>query len=328
MTISVICPTRNRADIWRSGWLLDSLATQTRKPDELLIAVDHTEDDTLTAIANHLSFCRFPIRTEVLDVLAPRPGPFPASGLPDNCLFHHATSDVIIHVDDDISIPDHFVEHTEMLFDTLPNISIWYPMTFVDEQHKPLVDGRDWRYDVVKARRMPIIAAGLVRPNPAYSCATGAIFATTTNAIRTIGGHASQACGYHNQDTMLGYRLSSYCTGGTYFATSPTTTALHRGLTWHMHHIKDPAALRIAYGRTQPGPAIANGGLSYWLSNFWQTAYTIAHIHDLTTTPQRLPFHRVMLRPGAKVEHHATPARPTPQNRAGARATVNKGPSI
>ena len=328
MTISVICPTRNRAELWQSGWLLDSLAAQTRKPDELLIATDHAEDDTLTAIANRLSSSRFPIRTEILDVLTPRPEPFPASGLPDNCLFHYATSDTILHVDDDIALPNHFIELVETTFDTLPNISVWYPMTFVDDERNPLDAGHDWRFEVIKARRLIPGPAGLVRPNPAYSCATGAIFACLTSSIKAIGGHASQACGYHNQDTMLGYRLSSYCTGGTYLATSPATTALHRGLTWHMHHIKDPAALRIAYGRTQPGPAIANGGLSYWLSDIWQTAYAIAHVHDLTTTPQRLPFHRVMLRPGAKVEHHATPARPTPQNRAGAHATANKGPSI
>ena len=305
MTISVICPTRNRANIWRSGWLLDSLATQTRKPDELLIAVDHTEDDTLTAIANHLSSCRFPIRTEVLDVLAPRPGPFPASGLPDNCLFHHATSDVIIHVDDDLLLDPHLVEYTYTLFDTLPNISIWYPMTFVDQDKNPLPNGADWRFAVIKLRRWQTSIAGLVRPIQAESCATGALWSVLTSTIKSIGGHDASALGHHNQDTLLGYRLSHACTGGTYVATSKALSALHLGLTWHMQHIKDPAALRLAYGQTRPGSTIANGGINYWTSDFWKTAYTVSHVHNLTTTPTRLPFPRVSLRPGEPGQRHA-----------------------
>jgi hypothetical protein len=307
VTISVICPTRNRAELWRSGWLLDSLSNQTRKPDELVIAVDHTEDDTLPQISQKLEHDRFPIPTRILTVDATRPEPFPASALPDNCTFHNCSSDIFLHVDDDIELPARFVEQTLAYFDTLPNISVWYPTTFVDQDRNPLPEGIDWRFAVAKTRRWPTIVAGLVQPVPSSSCATGAIFAALTSTIRQIGGHDVANLGHHNQDTLLGYRLSRACTGGTYLAMSQTTTALHLGLTWHMQHHKDPAALRTAYGQTRPGPTIANGGLEYWKSDFWKSAYTVSHTHTLTTPPRVLRYSRVMLRPDAKVKHHADP---------------------
>jgi len=100
MTLSVIIPTRNRAALWRSGRLLDSLRAQTEPPDELVIALDHTEDKTEDTIREQLIAhpSKFPVR--LLDITAARPGPDPASAAPDNCLFAAATGDILVHLAD------------------------------------------------------------------------------------------------------------------------------------------------------------------------------------------------------------------------------------
>ena len=282
MTISIVCPTRNRAELWRSGWLLDSLAAQSRPPDELIIAIDHTEDDTLPTLAKKLERDRFPTPTRIITVEAPRPGPFPASGQPDNCLFHNATSDIILHVDDDIALPVDCLKRTEVYFETLPNIAVWYPMTFVDANRQPIKEGQDWRIEYAKKFRWKKGPCGLVAPHPAATGATGAIFAVLTSAIRAIGGHEVRCFGYHNQDTILGTRLSCFCSGGTFLAMSPATSALHFGPTWHVQNIANKQAFSTAYIQTRLQSIIANGGDKYWQTEFWKSAYSVAHTHTLT----------------------------------------------
>jgi glycosyltransferase involved in cell wall biosynthesis len=281
-SLSVICPTRNRAPLWRSAWLLDSLRAQAEPPDELVIALDHTEDDTLDTILDQLQTHPLNFSVRIIEVLAPRPEPHPASGFPDNCLFHAATGDILFHVDDDIYLPRQTLELTRALFEDLPNIALWYPMTFVDENHAPLPDGQDWRFRMIN-QHWPRVPAGLTRPPPNSQAFTGAIWSTSRAALHAIGGHDLATCGYHNQDTRIGNRLLKYCDGGSYLCTSRRLTAEHLGLTWHMQHRSDHNALRAAYGAPRSGPTIANGGNRFWTSPWFNSAY-----RTLTTTGHRL----------------------------------------
>ena len=269
-SISVICPTRNRRRLWQSGWLTESLLRQTDLPDELIIAIDNTEDDTLGAIRSKP--LPFPVR--ILQIDKPRPAPFPASCFPDNCLFHAAHRDVIVHVDDDIALPHRFIEHTRHLFARLPNAAVWSLMTFVDEDGTPIEAGQDWRLEVIKRLNLPTLPGGLVKTRPLSGCSTGAIFTVLSSTIRKIGGHHLTAAGYHNQDTLLGYRLDKACTAGSYLSVTDYTNALHLGLTWHMQNRNDKPKLSKAYGNPYPGQVIANGGEKYWVSPWFDDAYT------------------------------------------------------
>jgi glycosyltransferase involved in cell wall biosynthesis len=272
VSLSIIIPTRNRADLWRSGWCLDTITRQSSPPDEVVIALDHTKDDTADAIKTRArkTHPQFPIK--ILDVITPRPKPYPASGIPDNCLFHAATGAVLLHLDDDIAIPPDFCRHVRALFDGTPEAAIWFLMTFVDQDHKALPSGEDWRIPIIDRQHWPKLPGSLVQPPPLSWTFTGAIFAVASSCIRRIGGHALESCGYHNQDTRLGNRLARRYP--SYLCTSPSCIADHLGTTWHMQHINDRAALTKAYGPTHDAP-IANGGPAFWSGPWPASAYTV-----------------------------------------------------
>ena len=274
-TISVVVPTRNRDALWQSAWLLDSLRNQTDQPDELVVAVDHTEDDTPDVIAAdiHARPTRFPVR--ILEVLAPRALPMPASGIPDNCAFHAATGDIILHVDDDISLPPDFCRRTRLLFDDLPPAVIWAQLQFVDvERHVlPSFAGVDMRTSLAAKGRWQRHPGGLIQMPQRVQVHWGAVFTVCARDLRKIGGHNLGHCGWHNTDTRLGNRLTR--TGlSSYLTTLPSTTALHLGQTWYAQHVRDPLAIRYSQG-TSTGPRIANGGPDFWRSSWFDTAYRL-----------------------------------------------------
>jgi glycosyltransferase involved in cell wall biosynthesis len=287
-TLSVIVPTRNRAPLWYHHWLSNSLRAQTEPPDELVIALDHCIDDTLTAIKDDFTQRPATFPVHVIDVDAPRPEPFPASGTPDNCLFHAATSEVILHVDDDIALPPGTIARLKHLFTDLPPAAVWFLMTFVDEFRVPLPNGQDWRLPLIEKYRPTKLPGGLTQPHPSSCAFTGAIFAAPLACIRAIGGHDLRFVGYHNQDTRLGSRLQRYCKSGSYISTDPGTVALHFGTTWHMQHLRDPKALRMAYGAPPIGPVIANGGPAFWTSSWFNSAYHVAAQLDRKPRPDTL----------------------------------------
>ena len=277
MTLSVIVPTRNRADLWSRHWLLESLRTQTSLPDELIIATDHTEDDTVPTILRSTRKLapRFPVR--IIDVPAARPGPFPASGVPDNCLFHAASGDVMLHVDDDIALPPGYIAQMRALFAGAPSAVIWGLIQFVDADRLPIDEGAgiDPRHWLALKQRWTLLPGAIRQMPRTQQTHWGAVFAVTARDIRAIGGHDLAGCGFHNQDTRLGNRLARYC-AGSYVTATDELTALHFGRTWHMTNVKEPAKIRAAYA-TAAGPKIANGGNAFWTSPWFDSAYTTTH---------------------------------------------------
>ena len=270
MTLSVIVPTRNRAELWRSGWLLDSLRAQTKPPDELVIALDHTEDDTLDVIRS--SQLPFPVR--VLEVLSPRPGPDPASAIPDNCLFAAATGDILVHLDDDIALGRDFCRRSLEFLDLQPRSIIWAGLRFVTANHSPLTGHPpvDYRPTMAAKRHWPTLAPGVARL-PAHWCVHwGAAYAVRRAEVLAIGGHDLRLAGYRNADARLGGRLvraglSSYVTS------TDDLSAHHLGTT---HRAKTRSA-----GPTS-GPRIANGGPAYWTSEACRASYRTVEVLDST----------------------------------------------
>jgi len=268
VTLSVIVPTRNRAELWRSGWLLDSLARQTQVPDELVVALDHTEDDTLDAIRSS----RMPFIVRILEVRGTGAGEHQASAIADNCLFAAATGDILVHLDDDIAIGSHFCRRTSMHFTSHPRSVIWAHLRFVNAEHSPLT-GRppvDYRPTMAAKRHWPASPDGIFLL-PAHWCVHwGAAYAVHRREVLAIGGHDLQLAGFRNADARLGGRLvraglSSYVTSKDEHA------AEHLGTT-----------RRSKTRSTGPtsGPKIANGGLGYWTSEACRASFRVIEVLD------------------------------------------------
>jgi len=268
VTISVIIPTRNRAELWRSGWVLDSLRAQTRPPDELVIALDHTPDDTLDVIRARA----LPFYTRILEVLSPRPQGDPASAIPDNCLFAAATGDILVHLDDDTALGPDFCRRAQEFLELQPRSVIWARLRFVAGDHSLLTDHPpvDYRPSMAAKRHWPASTDGIFLL-PAHWCVHwGAAYAVRRTEVLAIGGHDLQLAEYRNADARLGGRLvraglSSYVTSKVEHA------AEHLGTT---HHAKTRST-----GPTS-GPKIANGGPQYWTSAACRQSYREIEVLD------------------------------------------------
>ena len=266
MTLSVIIPTRNRAELWRSGWVLDSLRAQSRAPDELVIALDHTQDDTRSIIPAMVHFRKPPYPVRIIEVLSPRPQGDPASAIPDNCLFTAATGDILVHLDDDIALRPDFCRRAQEFLELQPRSVIWAGLRFVTTDHPPV----DYRPAMATKRHWPASTDGIFLL-PAHWCVHwGAAYAVSRAKVLAIGGHDLQLAGYRNADARLGGRLvraglSSYVTSKDEHA------AQHLGPT---HRAKTRSS-----GPTS-GPKIANGGLEYWTSNACRQSYRELEVLD------------------------------------------------
>ena len=265
---------------------MDSLRAQPIPPDELVIALDHTEDDTAAAIYSDLARAptRFPVR--LLEVLAPCPGPNPASGIPDNCLFHAAAGDVLLHVDDDLALPPRYIEIMRALFLGLPEAIIWPRLDFVSTDEHPIAGISDVRVDACRRHHWPTLPGGLIEIPATLQLRWGAAYVVQAKTIRAIGGHDLETCQYHNTDTRLGNRLAQ--AGITnYFAFVDELAVKHLGPTWHQAHKADPQAIAASQGRFRVR-TIANGGPSFWTSSWFDTAYKPLKTYPLTHSPRPL----------------------------------------
>jgi glycosyltransferase involved in cell wall biosynthesis len=271
MRLSVIIPTRNRADLWRSGWLADSLAHQSVAPDELIIALDHTEDDTLDAITRR----RFPFPVRILEVLTPLVGPNPASANPDNCLFAAATGQILLHLDDDLSVSPGLCSRIQTLLDAQVHAVIWLQLHFVNADHTPLTDHTPQDSRSLKASRLnwKTLPGGIIELPRPMQVHWGGAWATHRAELLKIGGHCRQLAAFRNSDTRLGNRLVRSGLS-SYLGLHPDLQADHLGPTWYSSHRNDPAAVAESRGPSH-GVTIANGGPAYWTSETCRQSYRV-----------------------------------------------------
>jgi len=273
VTLSVIVPTRNRSELWRSDWLLDSLRTQTRQPDELVIALDHTEDDTLDVIRARA----LPFYTRILEVLSPRPQGDPASATPDNCLFTAATSDVLVHLDDDIALGPDFCRRALALLELEPRSVIWAGLRFVTADHTPLTNHPpvDYRPSMAAKRHWPELPPGIFQL-PAHWCVHwGAAYAVRRAEVLAIGGHDLNFAQHRNADARLGGRLVR--AGLTSYVTSKDEHAAE--------HLGTTNRAKTRSSGPTSGPRIANGGPAYWTSDACRASYRTLEVLDSAQLP-------------------------------------------
>jgi len=265
LALSIIVPTRNRAQLWRSGWLTDSLARQTQVPDELVVALDHTEDDTLAAIRS----LKLPFPIRILQVLTPRAGEHQASPIADNCLFAAAAGDILVHLDDDIAIGPHFCRRAAAFTAHRPRSIIWAWLRFSYDVHTTDIDHLPVDHRPFWAARYhwPTLPGGLSKLPRTWCVHWGGAWAAPRAELLAIGGHDLALAGYRNADARLGNRLvraglSSYIT------TSNLLAATHLAAT---HHSRRRRSDRSRGPTT--GPLIANGGPAYWTSDACRNSY-------------------------------------------------------
>jgi len=267
--------------LWRSRWLTDAIEAQTRHPDELLVAVDHTDDDTVDVLVSWWNERRRPFPLTILEVLAPRPEPYPASGIADNCLFHAAHGDILIHLDDDCRPGPDFLELNSWWFQNSPRCIIFHPITFTDRHFSP-IDPPNHTDSRLRCRRYhlwPRLPGGLAELPATEQLCWGAAWTVRRADVAAIGGHDLTTCGYHNTDTRLGKRLTRSGVRPL-LATDPRAEILHLGQTWHVQN-QHNTTLIAKYSWRFSTPKVANGGPKFWSSPWFQNAYRKTH----TLTP-------------------------------------------
>ena len=277
MTLSAIVPTRNRAELWRSDWLLDSLRTQTKPPDELVIALDHTEDDTLTSITGQVFQSNPPFSVKILEVLSPRPHGNPSSTVPDNGLFSAATGDVLVHLDDDIALGPDFCRRALALLELEPRSVIWAGLRFVTADHTPLTNHPpvDYRPSMAAKRHWPELPPGIFQL-PAHWCVHwGAAYAVRRAEVLAIGGHDLNFAQHRNADARLGGRLVR--AGLTSYVTSKDEHAAE--------HLGTTNRAKTRSSGPTSGPRIANGGPAYWTSDACRASYRTLEVLDSAQLP-------------------------------------------
>ncbi len=126
LTVGVIIPTRNRAELLRGA--LEALSRQTRVPDEVIV-VDNGSTDHTRQVAGQFSG-RLPLRY----LFEPTPG----AGQARNAGIRHATSDVLAFTDDDCIPDENWLHFIELSFLRDPNIGM------VAGRVTPQRDGKTW----------------------------------------------------------------------------------------------------------------------------------------------------------------------------------------
>ena len=283
--VSIIVPTRNRAALWRSGWLLSQLYEQRDRDFELVVALDHTDDDTAEVLTDRFSRRPPPFAVTLVDVMAQRPEPCPASGIPDNVLFGLAAGDILVHLDDDCSPTTDLVSYARLL--PLAQPAIVYPETTFHAEDASILPGQlgqDWRVTVMRQRSAPELELGLYHMRHNWGTHWGAAWIVSRETILARGGHELQACKYHNTDTRLGERLV-LSKVQSYFSRDPRAHIMHLGETWHMRNrVTNPKALRRYEPDCSRAPAIANGGRDFWASPWLDSAFSFIATYAPTET--------------------------------------------
>jgi glycosyltransferase involved in cell wall biosynthesis len=273
MKLSMVIPTRNRAAVWRDRWAIGPILAQSEPPDELVIAVDNPDDDTVAAVLEVTKGAPFPVK--ILEVIAGRAGPDPASAIPDNCLFHAATGDILFHIDDDCRLHQDACRRIRNLLSSLPKSIVWLRFDFVNPDGSPLTDypRTDSRIAQAVKFHWPEVPGGMyLLPSPKI-VHWGAAWAVPRRELLAIGGHCLAMAQWRNTDTRLGMRLvAAGCS--SFVGHVPELSVQHLGPTWYAVHQHDRDAVRQARG-PYTGRTIANGGPNFWTGEWIHAAYRV-----------------------------------------------------
>ncbi len=126
LTVGVIIPTRNRADLLHNA--LEALSRQTRMPDEVIVVDNGSSDHTCQVVGQFSGL--LPIRYLFEST--------PGAGQARNTGIRHASSDVLAFTDDDCIPDENWLHFIELSFLRDPNIGM------VAGKVTPQRDGTTW----------------------------------------------------------------------------------------------------------------------------------------------------------------------------------------
>jgi glycosyltransferase involved in cell wall biosynthesis len=207
--ITVYIPCRNGEKTLSD--VLTSIKSQTRPPDQCLFIDDHCTDQS-PAIARESGFEIFPV---------PDPGGLAAAR---NVALNHATGDVLLGIDADVSIEPGFVREMGKIFAEFPQLAAICGR--LDERF------RDTTADLWRAVHMPQHHGPKQMLNPRVL--TGATSAVRVSVLKQIGGWNER---FHSnaEDVDLTTRLLK---AGLSFLYAPTCRA------WHLRRDSMESVLR------------------------------------------------------------------------------------
>jgi len=257
LPVSVVVPTFNRANLWRSSPLLESLRAQTCQNFELVIVDDGSSDDTTSVISDSLSKSFPGAKARLAIRLGPRPKPCPASGLPDMVGFNMASGRLIIHLDDDLRVSSRLVEHVLEL--DLSRAVLWLQFRFLEPDGTPIPG----RTGIDVRKRFAGASKSIVDLPKALPVHYGAAFVVHSCDLRAIGGHCLEHAGWRNSDTRLGRRLVDSGLRSL-LGVSRDLSVDHFGLTWFRLHYKDKPKVEASRFPAGTEPVVCNGGLAVW----------------------------------------------------------------
>lgn len=112
ISISVVVPTYNRAKLVTEA--IDSLLSQTRVPDEIIVVDDGSTDDTLTTLQ------RYPLPVRVIE------RENGGLAVARNTGLEHATGDLIAFLDDDDTLTPRSIEIRAVFLEQNPSFDVVY----------------------------------------------------------------------------------------------------------------------------------------------------------------------------------------------------------
>ena len=210
MKLSVVIATKDRAAFLART--LDSLASQSGAPAFEVVVVDNGSRDATAELVNGRT-ASVPYRLKLVHVVQPNRGAARNAGIAA------ATGDVVVFIDDDVSLPQAFLAaHADAQRGVFP-LAVSGPILNVPD------------YDV--------------RPKPTFANYSGAFFCTCNvsvwrTALLAVGSFDESFDLYGWEDTELGLRLRAY--------------DVRRAFAWpaYLWHIKPPKSetLDVVYAKT------------------------------------------------------------------------------
>lgn len=194
--ITIGIPTYNRANIWKTRILWNSLLTQTERDFETIIVDDNSTDDTIETILqlqkdsplNNLKFYK---------TILPKKSDVQASAVADNIIFGNCTTGILIHLDDDGWVSPLLVEKTNGLnIEQEPRV-FYLVINFNDPQNLQSI-GKDSRLKGYPKRGYFYLKKELC---------WGAAYIAPTELLKTLGGFSVLTSHIRGSDTRLGVRL-------------------------------------------------------------------------------------------------------------------------
>jgi glycosyltransferase involved in cell wall biosynthesis len=275
--ITIGVPTFNRANLWKTRLLWNSLIGQTDQNFEIIIVDDFSKDDSVQSILNLIKNSSPNIRIRLYRLNPYKKLQTQASGIPNNILFKEARGSVFIHLDD-----DGFV-HPELVSFVRKNISplscLYGEIVFLEKgtfrAEKP-----DSRAVGMKISLQPGIHKLGDKTRPWW----GAMWATETHALRVIGGHDTKTAQHRGSDYRLGIRLAQIA--DSYLVTFPEMKFFHiglsmfgelrkRGLSRTQIDLARNAVVDIT--SLNCGDVIRNGGMAFWKNGELDDKYELVY---------------------------------------------------